>query len=61
MVQMKGQDEGDKVVPVDEQVDVTERGRRLQKFGGSVAIPCPAASVGADNHKGQGKYECSGL
>ena len=39
-MQMKEQEQEEpKVVPVDEQADVPDRGRRLQKHGGSAAIP----------------------
>jgi len=39
-MQMKEQEQEEhKVVPVDEQVDIPDRGRRLQKYGGSAAIP----------------------
>ncbi len=42
MMQMKEEDEEHQVVPVEE---VPERGRRAQKFGLSVAIPGPTASM----------------
>jgi len=39
-MQMKEEEQEEhKVVPVDEQADVPDRGRRLQKYGGSAAIP----------------------
>jgi len=41
MMQMKMEQEQEerKVVPVDEQADIPDRGRRLQKYGGSAAVP----------------------
>ena len=45
LMQMKQEDEEHKVVPVDEQGDVPVRGRRLQKFSGSVSIPDPTAGM----------------
>jgi len=39
-MKMKEQEQEErKVVPVDEQADIPDRGRRLQKYGGSAAIP----------------------
>jgi len=39
-MKMKEQEQDErKVVPVDEQADIPDRGRRLQKYGGSAAIP----------------------
>ena len=47
MMQMKEEDEEHHTVPVDEVADIPERGRRAQKFGLSVAIPDPTASMTA--------------
>ena len=44
-MEMEKEEEEPKVVPVDQQVDVLERGRRLQKYGGSAAIPGPIATT----------------
>jgi hypothetical protein len=41
MMQMKGEEEEHKVVPVEEQGYAPDRGRGLQKCGGSAAIPGP--------------------
>jgi hypothetical protein len=46
VMQMKEEEEH-KVVPVDEQVDVPDRGRRPQKCGGSAATPGPMATTSA--------------
>jgi hypothetical protein len=44
---MKEEDEQHKVVQVDGQVDVPDRGRRLQKCGGSAASPGPMTTTSA--------------
>jgi hypothetical protein len=47
MMQMKEEEEEHHVVPGDEQGDVPDRGRRLQKCGGSASIPGPMTTTPA--------------
>jgi len=46
-MQVVEEEEEPKVVPVDQQADVPERGRRLQKYRGAAAIPGPIATTSA--------------
>jgi len=46
-MQMEEEEEEPKLVPIDQQVDVPERGRRPQKYRGAAAIPGPIATTSA--------------